>query len=344
MKVVVDDKIPYIRGQVERLADEVVYLPGSEITANDVHDADVLIVRTRTHCNRQLLEGSRVRFIATATIGYDHIDTNYLEQVGIQWTNCPGCNATSVAQYVRNALFVAEQQGIIRLSETTVGIIGYGHVGTAVYDALRPYVKEILLNDPPLLESGKKMPTLHSPLSTLHERCNIITLHTPLTYDGQWPTSHLVDKQFLANLKRQPILINAARGGVVDEKALEQAIDKGYVRTAIIDTWEQEPFINRSLLKKVFIGTPHIAGYSADGKANATRMTLEALARWIGRTELFNIQPPSLPDEFLPVHDERELALQLYNPMDDNDRLKQNPDLFEHLRSHYPLRRESFSY
>ena len=126
MKVVVDDKIPYIRGQVERLADEVVYLPGSEITANDVHDADALIVRTRTHCNRQLLEGSRVRFIATATIGYDHIDTNYLEQVGIQWTNCPGCNATSVAQYVRNALFVAEQQGIIRLSEATIGIVGYG--------------------------------------------------------------------------------------------------------------------------------------------------------------------------------------------------------------------------
>ena len=144
-------------------------------------------------------------------------------------------------------------------------------------------------------------------------------------------------------VKGQPILINAARGGVVDEKALEQAIDKGYVRTAIIDTWEQEPFINRSLLKKVFIGTPHIAGYSADGKANATRMTLEALARWIGRTELFNRQPPSLPDEFVPVHDERELALQFYNPMDDNDRLKQNPDLFEHLRSHYPLRRESFS-
>ena len=336
MKIIVDDKIPFIRGQVERLADEVVYLPGSKITAKDVHNADALIVRTRTHCNRQLLEGSRVRFVATATIGYDHIDTDYLEQAGIQWTNCPGCNATSVAQYVRNALFVAEQQGLIRLSEATVGIVGYGHVGTAVYNAVYPHVKEILVNDPPLSP-------LFYPLSSLYERCDIITLHTPLTYDGQWPTFHLVDKQFLDSLKHRPILINAARGGVVDEKLLEQAIDKGYVRTAIIDTWEDEPHINRSLLEKVFIGTPHIAGYSADGKANATRMVLEALARWMGRTEQFNIQPPSLPDNFMPVHDERELALQLYNPMDDSERLKQSPDSFEHLRSHYPLRRESFS-
>lgn len=342
MKVVVDDKIPYIRGQVERLADEVVYLPGSQIAAGDVRDADALIIRTRTYCNRQLLEGSRVRFIATATIGYDHIDTEYLQEAGIQWTNCPGCNATSVAQYVRNSLFVAEQQGIIRLSEATVGIVGYGHVGMAVYNALQPYVKEVLLNDPPLFEREEERSSIYYSLSTLHERCDIITLHTPLTYDGQWPTFHLVDKQFLANLKRQPILINAARGEVVDSKALEEALDEGLVCQAIIDTWEDEPHINRSLLDKVFIGTPHIAGYSADGKANATRMVLHALSVWMGRAEQFDIQPLSLPEDFIPAQDERELALQLYNPITDSLRLKQTPDSFEEQRSAYPLRREVY--
>ena len=150
MKLVIDDKIPFIQGQAERVADEVVYLPGSKIGPDDVRDADALIVRTRTHCNRQLLEGSRVRFIATATIGFDHLDTDYLNEAGIVWTNCPGCNATSVAQYVRNALIEAEREGIVKLSEASLGIVGYGHVGRAVCESLRPYVREILLNDPPL--------------------------------------------------------------------------------------------------------------------------------------------------------------------------------------------------
>ncbi|MCR4619758.1 MAG: erythronate-4-phosphate dehydrogenase, partial [Paludibacteraceae bacterium] len=204
MKIVIDDKIPLIRGLAERLADEVVYLPGSKIGPSDVRDADALVVRTRTLCNRQLLNGSRVRFIATATIGYDHLDVDYLREKGIEWTNCPGCNATSVAQYVRNALLEAEREGMIRLGDSVLGIVGFGHVGTAVYEAMRPYVKKTVVNDPFLGRFDAV------------DSCDVITLHTPLTFEGSYPTHHLIDGKSMRKLKRNPIIINAARGGVVD--------------------------------------------------------------------------------------------------------------------------------
>ncbi len=325
MKLIVDDKIPFIRGLAERLADEVVYLPGAAITADDVRDADALIVRTRTVCNRQLLEGSRVRFIATATIGYDHLDTPYLDEAGIAWTNCPGCNATSVAQYVRNSLLQAEKAGLVCLSEATLGIVGYGHVGRAVCKAMRPYVKEICLNDPPLT-----IP--QTTLQNIAATCDIITLHTPLTTDGPYPTRHLVDERFLCELTRRPIIINAARGGVMDEGALLRAMDNGQVRQAIIDTWENEPDLNLELLRRVFIGTPHIAGYSADGKANATRMSLEALAKH------FHLPAMDYPLS-VPLADASRTGLQ-YNPLDDSRALKQAPDSFEKIRGNYPFRRE----
>ena len=376
MKLIIDDKIPFIRGQAERVADEVVYLPGSKIGPDDVRDADALIVRTRTHCNRQLLEGSRVRFIATATIGFDHLDTDYLNEAGIVWTNCPGCNATSVAQYVRNALIEAEREGIVKLSEASLGIVGYGHVGRAVCESLRPYVKEILLNDPPLeneefllrqatqaspnvaerrmkdegfdvAHEPEKRGTPDSSLFTHHSTfksltdlassCDIISFHTPLTAEGPYPTFHLANEKFFQSLKRKPLLINAARGGVVDEAALLDAMDKGRVRQAIIDTWEGEPAINRALLSKVFIGTPHIAGYSADGKANATLMALRALVRWqsslgsIDIEPMFDIHPPLAQPERTGI---------FYSPTSDSNQLKESPQNFENLRGNYLLRRE----
>lgn len=353
MKIIVDDKIPFIHGQVERLADEVVYLPGSAIGPSDVRDADALVVRTRTHCDRRLLEGSRVRFVVTATIGYDHLDTDYLREAGIQWTNCPGCNATSVAQYVRNSLFAIERQGIVDLQQATLGIVGYGHVGTAVYEAMRPYVREIWVNDPykrphplPPPEGREYILSPYTwfipqDVTTPLPRegggggvasCDIITLHTPLTTDGRYPTRHLVDERFLRETTKRPVIINAARGGVVDEEALERALDDGRIRAAIIDTWEGEPHVRRSLLQKAFIGTPHIAGYSADGKANATRMSLEALARWMKEeTQEFHILPPEAEAGRTGLR---------YDPMDDSRRLKNDPDGFEYQRGHYPLRRE----
>jgi erythronate-4-phosphate dehydrogenase len=198
-----------------------------------------------------------------------------------------------------------------------------------------------LLCDPPRAEKeGNADGRFHS-LQELKERCQVITFHTPLVTEGPWPTFHLADTTFFDGLRQCPVIINTSRGEVVDNLALLDALEKGLVRQAIIDTWEGEPRINLSLLEKAFIGTPHIAGYSADGKANATQMVLTALCEWMGVTANFHVSPPSLPDTFTASADPEELALQLYDPREDSSRLKACPDDFERLRNDYPLRRES---
>ena len=343
MKVVVDDKIPYIRAALDALADEVVAKSGSDICASDVRDADVLIVRTRTRCDRSLLDGSQVQLVLTATIGFDHLDTIYLDAAGIEWHNCPGCNATSVAQYVRNSLLLLQEERGIKLSDSVLGIVGVGYVGTAVLEATRGLVGRILLNDPPRDEAGDEAPTglTWSDLNELQRACDIICLHTPLVTDGPHPTMHLVDRAFLERLERRPVLLNAGRGEVVDNWALEEALDQGLVRDAVIDTWENEPNISWPLLQKAFIGTPHIAGYSADGKANATRMVLTRLCAFLHRPMTFDIAPPPLATSTDSTTGGLLHDLQLYNPKADSDRLKAHPELFEFLRGNYPLRRES---
>lgn len=341
MKVVIDDKIPFIREAASRLFDRTVYLPGAGFTPENIAGADALIVRTRTHCNARLLGESSVKFIATATIGYDHIDTDWLRQAGIGWTNCPGCNASSVAQYVRNCLFLLHRDGLFRLDGATVGIVGAGHVGSAVQAALAPLGCRILLNDPP--RQHKEGGTFVS-IEEIAAQCDVITFHTPLTFDGPYPTCHLADTGFFDLLKRQPVIINAARGGVVDEEALLKALHDGKVGEAIIDTWEKEPEISRDLLQKAYISTPHIAGYSADGKANATRMSLEAVCRHFCLPPRFTIAPPPLPRSLRPEGSTEQQALQLYDPRRDSDALKQHPEKFESLRGNYPLRREIWDY
>ena len=346
MKIVVDDKIPYIQPALHQLAEEVVAKAGCAITSDDVRDADILIVRTRTRCDRALLSSSRVRLVVTATIGYDHLDTDYLRTAGIAWTNCPGCNATSVAQYVMNSLLVLQQQQDLDLSRATLGIIGVGHVGTAVLEAARRWgINNILLNDPPREAAGDAAPEgfSWSSLERIQAEADILTLHTPLTTVTPYPTHHLVDDKFFNALRRKPVLINAARGGIVNESALLAAMDAGRIRTAIIDTWEGEPDVNRRLLEHAFIATPHIAGYSADGKANATRMALTAVCRFLGREMTFDIQPPKLERQFDSTDDDITRALKLYNPLEDSQRLKEHPEQFESLRGHYPLRREQWT-
>ena len=346
MKIVCDDKIPFIRPAVEQLADEAVFKAGRDITAADVRDADILLVRTRTRCDSQLLQGSRVQLVVTATIGYDHLDTRWMEEHAIQWSNCPGCNATSVGQYVRNSLLALQQQRPFRLADATVGVVGVGHVGTAVVAALEAAgVKQLLLNDPPRQAAGETAPGGRHwcSLQQLQAEADVITFHTPLTQQGPFPTEHLADDAFFAALQHQPVIINAARGGVVDEEALLAAMQQGLVRDVIIDTWEHEPDVSRTLLERAFIATPHIAGYSADGKANATRMTLARVCHFLGRPMDFTILPPSLPEDFTPVTDPVQQALQLYDPRADSSRLKAEPTAFERLRGDYPLRRESFN-
>lgn len=339
MHIVIDAHIPYIKGVAEAWG-TVSYIPGHEITSEDVRHADALIVRTRTRCDRALLEDSAVKFIATATIGFDHLDTDYLATAGIAWTNAPGCNATSVAQYVANALLCLSLDGHIELSATTVGIVGVGNVGSAVATAVARLGCRLLLCDPPRADRGEAG---FVPLSVLQETADVICLHTPLTHHGAHPTHHLLGETFFSHpLPRRPILVSAGRGEVLATAPLKAALREGKVRQAVIDVWEHEPHIDTDLLALTYIGTPHIAGYSANGKANGTRMALTAVANFFGLPTDFVIAPPALPDHF--QYDERcpssHPALQRYNPQTDSCRLKANPKDFEQLRSHYPLRVE----
>lgn len=336
MKVVIDNKIPYIREAMEALADEVVYLPGKEITASVVRDADALITRTRTQCNRQLLEGSKVRFIGTATIGFDHIDTEYCREAGITWSNCPGCNAGAVEQYLHSVLLLLQQEKHVELKDACLGIVGVGHVGNHILSLADRLGMRILLNDPPRADRGEEG---FVSLETLARECDIITFHTPLERNGEYRTFHLADRAFFHSLRKKPYIINTSRGEVVETEAILEALDKGLIGGAVLDVWENEPHINLELLDKVFIGTPHIAGYSADGKANATRMVLEAFCRFFGKEMNFHIAVPEQPHREYDS-DERVRQLQMYNPHDDCDMLRAHPELFEQLRGDYVLRKE----
>lgn len=366
-----------MKGFAERLG-KTVYIPGNAISAEDVRDADALIIRTRTRCDRNLLEHSKVRFIATATIGFDHLDTEYLKQKGISWTNCPGCNAASVAQYVESALLLLAAHGCWNrkgcmtdvlqdinpdmldrkvFSELTLGIVGVGHVGSQIAKmARRLGFSRILFSDPVREEKEKFGIAIHPSLekidyyvslADLAAQSDVVTFHTPLTYALQThPTFHLADARFFEALKPGAVLFNSSRGEVVDTQALLDALDKGRLRTAVIDTWENEPHISTDLLDKVFLGTPHIAGYSADGKVNGTRMSLQAVARHfsIDDTPFLQIAPPALPDNYayypqMPGHASIP-ELRNYDPARDYAALKTNPALFETLRGDYPLRRE----
>lgn len=274
MKIVVDNKIPYIRETLAKITDNVVYLPGNEIDAESVKDADTLITRTRTKCNKQLLEGSNVKFIGTATIGFDHIDTEYCKEAGITWKNCPGCNAGAVEQYVHAVLSLLEKEKGMDLANTCIGIAGVGHVGSRIMRLAGRLGMKVLLNDPPRKDSGEKG---FVDLETLARECDIITFHTPLIKDGKYKTFHLADRHFFESVRKRPVIINTSRGEVIDTEAILDALNKGLISEAVIDVWENEPNINLELLKRVFVGTPHIAGYSADGKLNATTMTLKSL-------------------------------------------------------------------
>lgn len=342
MKVIIDNKIPFIREAIEKIADSVVYLPGNAFTPGAVKDADALIVRTRTRCNRELLEGSSVRFIATATIGFDHIDTDYCREAGITWTNAPGCNSASVAQYVQSSLWLLQQKRGMQLPGLTLGVVGVGNVGSKVAQVAREMGMRVLLNDLPREE--KEGADDFCPLQTLAAECDILTFHVPLYKEGRYKTFHLADDAFFRSLRHRPVLINTSRGEVVETRALLDALEGGRIADAVIDVWEGEPDIDLTLLNKVFIGTPHIAGYSADGKANATRMSLDALCRFFHIEADYRIVPPAPVSPVITARTAAEACLQMYDPWRDSEALKQHPELFEKMRGDYPLRREKEAY
>ena len=347
MKIIIDNKIPYIKGALEAFA-EVIYLPGSKTTPESVVDADALVTRTRTLCNESLLKNSKVRMIATATIGYDHIDTEYCDKAGIKWTNAPGCNAKSVEQYIASALFAWALRYRIKLREKTIGIVGAGNVGSKVARFCEILGMKVLVNDPP--RERVEGPEGFVSLQTIREEADIITFHVPLSMDGQDATYHMVDETFLTGLRRKPLLINSCRGEVFETQAVKAAYRKDTISGLVIDCWENEPELDRELLEMCFLATPHIAGYSKDGKANGTMMSVRAISRFF-HLGIDNWQPGNIemPDNtLLDINGSRrddesimaEAVLSTYNIENDDENLRSNPEAFEKWREEYPVRRE----
>jgi erythronate-4-phosphate dehydrogenase len=350
VKVVVDDKIPFIRGIMEPYA-EVVYLPGDKIGPFDVADADALITRTRTRCNENLLKGSKVKIVATATIGFDHIDVECCEKLGIKWVNAPGCNSGSVMQYLASALVTMSHKTGMELKNKTFGVVGVGNVGKKAARIGEAFDMEVLLNDPP--REREEGPEMFTDLPDLIRKSDIVTIHVPLNMEGADKTFHLFDANILSMMKPEAILINTARGEVVETKSLLQSLRKREILGAVLDVWENEPDLDRDLLNEVGIATPHIAGYSLDGKANGTAMSVQALSRFFGwdldqwtpdnvplpENPLVEIGPGQTLEQILG-----EAILKTYDVMDDDARFRANPDAFEYQRGSYPPRREFPAY
>lgn len=344
--IIADNKIPYLKGVLEPYA-RIDYLSPDRIDAQAVRNADILLIRTRTKCNRELLDQSRCRYIATATIGYDHIDARYCRERGIEWVNCPGCNAPSVGQYILAALLAWSKSRHKPLHECTLGVVGVGHVGSIVARYAGLLGMRVLLNDPPReeAEGGDSFTSL----DTLCREADIITFHTPLTREGKYPTFHLANDDFFNALEKSPLILNTARGEIVATEALKAALAQKKIAGVVLDCWENEPHIDRELLKKAFIATPHIAGYSADGKSTATRMIVEAVSRWTGIAIPTQAIVPPAPAQPLIDLTGVDTPLQkavwdTYNPFDDDLRLRKSPETFEMQRGLYPLRREFGAY
>ena len=320
MRVVIDSGIPFLQGVLEPFA-QVAYLSPEMITADAVRDADALFIRTRTRIDKELLSGSRVRFVATATIGYDHIDAAYCQAAGVRWVSCPGCNAQAVCDYVEEAIATfncGKPDGGF-----TVGVVGYGHVGKRVAEMAERKGWRVLLSDPPL--------GIGMSLQEMAPQCDVLTFHTPLTRDGEHPTYHLCNAEILRLCKPGALIINAARGGVIDEQALLTALNTQHSTLnykIAIDCWEGEPALNMELLKRVDLASFHIAGYSIQGKMNASEMCLRAFC------EFFSLPILSINKKAVPLQGDSDSGWLLRI----SEQLKAQPEEFEQLRKNYPLR------
>lgn len=301
MLVLVDKYIPFLQGVLEPFA-EVLYLEPEAFTPQRVHDADALIIRTRTKCDAALLEGSQVRFIATATIGYDHIDRAWCAEHGIEWVSCPGCNSQAVCDYIEEVLRMLPEVH-------SIGVVGVGHVGSKVSAMARRRGLTVVENDPPKGLFGDV------------SNCDLVTFHTPLDDT----TRHLCDETFLQHLQPHAVIVNAARGGIVDEQALLRSGHR-----YVIDCWENEPYIQREVLLNdhLIAGSFHIAGYSVEGKRNASQMCLDAFSHFFGCPAL------KCQINFVPLQGDSEPGW-LHRL---TAQLQAHPDDFEQLRKEYPLR------
>lgn len=338
--IVIEDKIPFIKGRFEPYA-EVRYLHPDQFCKEAIADADAMIVRTRTRCNAELLSDTKIKFIATATIGTDHIDMQWCHEAGIEVQNAPGCNAPAVAQYVWATLLWLNKNP----QQTTIGIVGCGNVGSIVAQWGRMLGANVLICDPPKAELVK--PDEQQNFLTLEEMlplCDVVTLHTPLTNHGDYPTFHLIGEKQLSLMRDGSTLINAARGAIVDTHALLSICPKRNM-SLVIDCWEGEPDINLELLQIADIATPHIAGYSLEGKQRATRMSIESTFRFLkdnnfidtsGEIPVSCLTPKYIPHKSLSA----QQIVESYNPLSDTEKLKASPHEFEQMRADYQYRNE----
>ncbi|MGD0583490.1 MAG: 4-phosphoerythronate dehydrogenase PdxB [Bacteroidales bacterium] len=351
IKIVADDRIPFLKGILEPYAD-VKYLPGRDIDRKSISGADALIIRTRTKCTEQLLKGSDIKFIGTATIGFDHIDTRYCDSNGIKWTNAPGCNSSSVQQYVAAALLKISNEFRFPLKDKTMGIAGVGNVGSKIEKMAALLGMKVLLNDPP--RARKEGPERFTYIETLLKESDIISLHVPLTIVGQDKTYHMINDGSLKKVKKGTWLINSSRGEVADTVSLKRALASGKLAGAVLDVWEHEPDIDQELMHISFIATPHIAGYSTDGKANGTANVVNDLANFFN-LQIKNWYPYDLPEPEEPVIEIsckgkdtediiREAVDHTYNISEDDLKLRFSPADFENQRGNYKVRREFPAY
>ncbi|MCJ1885908.1 4-phosphoerythronate dehydrogenase PdxB [Pseudomonas sp. LA21] len=353
MRILADENIPLVEaffgghGEIRRL-------PGRGIDRAALGDAEVLLVRSVTDVSRELLEGSQVKFVGTCTIGTDHLDLDYFAEAGIAWSSAPGCNARGVVDWVLGSLLALAEVHGARLSERRYGVIGAGQVGGRLVDVLRGLGWDVRVCDPPraAAEGGD-----FRSLDEVLRECDVISLHTPLTRDGEYPTRHLIDAQRLKALRLGTWLLNASRGGVVDNTALRIHLESGADIDVALDVWEGEPEVNVQLAQRCRIATPHIAGYSLDGKLRGTAQIYDAFCAWLGRA------PEVSLDDLLPAQWLAELSLKeecdpdwalamlcraVYDPRSDDAAFRRSlvgdtatrRKAFDALRKHYPPRRE----
>ncbi len=354
MRIVADENIPLVNECFGELG-EIIRLPGRDMTNADLQGADALLVRSVTQVNEALLRDTPVRFVGTCTIGVDHLDTDYLEQQGIGWSSAPGCNANSVVEYVYAALAHLDVDWLGK----RVGIIGCGNVGGRLYSRLKAQGVECRVYDPFL--SAEQVPDLTSLEAVLG--CDVVCMHTPLTRSGPHPSFHLIGTEELRQLAPGAVLLNAGRGAVIDNQALLSHLESGADLRVVLDVWEPEPDISRPLLARVELGSPHIAGYSYDGKMQGTFMIYEALCRHLGREpgkQLDSLRPAvEDPERVLAEGDVwsalKDLIPQVYAIAEDDRRLRDlaasaergEADFakgFDQLRKQYPKRREFGNY
>jgi erythronate-4-phosphate dehydrogenase len=354
MKIIADTNIPFVKECFSSIGD-VEVVGGRKINREIVADADVLLIRSITPVFADLLTGSKVRFVATATIGFDHVDVGFLRHNHIGFASAPGSNANSAAEYVIAGLLEIGQKHNIPLEGKSIGIIGVGNVGSRVAKKCEALGMKVLLNDPPLYRQTDDAKYL--PIQELFD-CDFITLHTPLTFEGIDKTFHLADGNFFESLRKGCVFINASRGGVVDSEALKASIQSGRLRAVVLDVWENEPKIETALLEMVDIGTPHIAGYSLDGKIAGLIMIYKSVCEYFGTGPKFdagNFLPEPEVKTIEITKDRKneqnvlsETVRKIYSINRDDEMLRNVIDepaenrgkFFDKLRKNYPIRRE----